>query len=304
MINIGKEEFKKAYLKKFLEIHGEELGEGNSYKKYEALGNLVKDYVGEKWVETTKKYNNSGEKQIYYFSMEFLLGRLLGDALLNLGIRDVCREALKDLGIDLGELESLEHDQGLGNGGLGRLAACFLDSMASLNIAGHGCGIRYKYGFFEQRIVDDKQVEVSDNWLRDGNLWEKRKQDKKEIVKFGGEVITEEVNGVMKFTHVNYEPILAIPYDTPVVGYEHETINNLRLWSAETVSDEFDFSSFSRGEFLKALEYKNSVEAISQVLYPNDTQYEGKILRLKQQYFFVSAGVQSILGIIRNMEEK
>lgn len=311
MINIGKEEFKKAYLKKFLEIHGEELGEGNSYKKYEALGNLVKDYVGEKWVETTKKYNNSGEKQIYYFSMEFLLGRLLGDALLNLGIRDVCREALKDLGIDLGELESLEHDQGLGNGGLGRLAACFLDSMASLNIAGHGCGIRYKYGFFEQRIVDDKQVEVSDNWLRDGNLWEKRKQDKKEIVKFGGEVITEEVNGVMKFTHVNYEPILAIPYDTPVVGYEHETINNLRLWSAETVSDEFDFSSFSRGEFLKALEYKNSVEAISQVLYPNDTQYEGKILRLKQQYFFVSAGVQSIIrhykkhgGRIENLDEK
>ena len=311
MINIGKEEFKKAYLKKFLEIHGEELGEGNSYKKYEALGNLVKDYVGEKWVETTKKYNNSGEKQIYYFSMEFLLGRLLGDALLNLGIRDVCREALKDLGIDLEELESLEHDQGLGNGGLGRLAACFLDSMASLNIAGHGCGIRYKYGFFEQRIVDDKQVEVSDNWLRDGNLWEKRKQDKKEIVKFGGEVITEEVNGVMKFTHVNYEPILAIPYDTPVVGYEHETINNLRLWSAETVSDEFDFSSFSRGEFLKALEYKNSVEAISQVLYPNDTQYEGKILRLKQQYFFVSAGVQSIIrhykkhgGKIENLDEK
>lgn len=311
MINIEKEEFKKAYLKKFLEIHGEELGEGNSYKKYEALGNLVKDYVGEKWVETTKKYNNSGEKQIYYFSMEFLLGRLLGDALLNLGIRDVCREALKDLGIDLEELESLEHDQGLGNGGLGRLAACFLDSMASLNIAGHGCGIRYKYGFFEQRIVDDKQVEVSDNWLRDGNLWEKRKQDKKEIVKFGGEVITEEVNGVMKFTHVNYEPILAIPYDTPVVGYEHETINNLRLWSAETVSDEFDFSSFSRGEFLKALEYKNSVEAISQVLYPNDTQYEGKILRLKQQYFFVSAGVQSIIkhykkhgGKIENLDEK
>ncbi|WP_436514262.1 glycogen/starch/alpha-glucan phosphorylase [Clostridium thermobutyricum] len=311
MINIGKEEFKKAYLKKFLEIHGEELGEGNSYKKYEALGNLVKDYVGEKWVETTKKYNNSGEKQIYYFSMEFLLGRLLGDALLNLGIRDVCREALKDLGIDLEELESLEHDQGLGNGGLGRLAACFLDSMASLNIAGHGCGIRYKYGFFEQRIVDDKQVEVSDNWLRDGNLWEKRKQDKKEIVKFGGEVITEEVNGVMKFTHVNYEPILAIPYDTPVVGYEHETINNLRLWSAETVSDEFDFSSFSRGQFLKALEYKNSVEAISQVLYPNDTQYEGKILRLKQQYFFVSAGVQSIIrhykkhgGRIENLDEK
>ncbi|MGL5649111.1 MAG: glycogen/starch/alpha-glucan phosphorylase [Clostridium sp.] len=311
MINIGKEEFKKAYLKKFLEIHGEELGEGNSYKKYEALGSLVKDYVGEKWVQTTRRYNNSGEKQIYYFSMEFLLGRLLGDALLNLGLRDVCREALHDLNIDLDELENLEHDQGLGNGGLGRLAACFLDSMASLNIAGHGCGIRYKYGFFEQRIVDDMQIEVSDNWLRDGNLWEKRKQDKKEIVKFGGNVIAEEVGGKIKFTHINYEPILAVPYDTPVVGYEHETINNLRLWSAETVNDEFDFSSFSRGEFLKALEYKNSVEAISQVLYPNDSQYEGKMLRLKQQYFFVSAGVQSIIrhykkysGKIENLDEK
>ncbi|MGL4873531.1 MAG: glycogen/starch/alpha-glucan phosphorylase [Clostridium sp.] len=311
MINIGKEEFKKAYLKKFLEIHGEEPGEGNSYKKYEALGSLVKDYVGEKWVQTTRKYNNSGEKQVYYFSMEFLLGRLLGDALLNLGLRDVCREALKELNIDLDELENLEHDQGLGNGGLGRLAACFLDSMASLNIAGHGCGIRYKYGFFEQRIVDDMQIEVSDNWLRDGNLWEKRKQDKKEIVKFGGNVIAEEVGGKVKFTHINYEPILAVPYDTPVVGYEHETINNLRLWSAETVSEEFDFSTFSRGDFLKALEYKNSVEAISQVLYPNDSQYEGKMLRLKQQYFFVSAGVQSIIrhykkygGKIENLDEK
>ncbi|MGL4847680.1 MAG: glycogen/starch/alpha-glucan phosphorylase [Clostridium sp.] len=311
MINIGKEEFKKAYLKKFLEIHGEEPGEGNSYKKYEALGSLVKDYVGEKWVQTTKRYNNSGEKQVYYFSMEFLLGRLLGDALLNLGLRDVCREALKELNIDLDELENLEHDQGLGNGGLGRLAACFLDSMASLNIAGHGCGIRYKYGFFEQRIVDDMQIEVSDNWLRDGNLWEKRKQDKKEIVKFGGNVIAEEVGGKVKFTHINYEPILAVPYDTPVVGYEHETINNLRLWSAETVSEEFDFSTFSRGDFLKALEYKNSVEAISQVLYPNDSQYEGKMLRLKQQYFFVSAGVQSIIrhykkygGKIENLDEK
>ncbi|WP_297639276.1 glycogen/starch/alpha-glucan phosphorylase [uncultured Clostridium sp.] len=311
MINIGKEEFKKAYLKKFFEIHGEELNEASNYKKYEALGSLVKDYVGEKWVQTTKKYNNSGEKQIYYFSMEFLLGRLLGDALLNLGLRDVCKEALKELNVDLNELESLEHDQGLGNGGLGRLAACFLDSMASLNIAGHGCGIRYKYGFFEQRIVDDMQVEVSDNWLRDGNLWEKRNQDKNEIVKFGGNVVSEKVNGKVKFTHINYEPILAVPYDTPVVGYEHETINNLRLWSAETVNDEFDFSTFSRGDFLKALEYKNSVEAISQVLYPNDSQYEGKMLRLKQQYFFVSAGVQSIIrhykkhgGKIENLNEK
>lgn len=300
MLKIDKQLFKKAYEKKYLEINGEELSTGNNYQKYEALGNLVRDYVAESWMKTNRKYNNTGEKQVYYFSMEFLLGRLLGDALLNLGIRDICKEALADLNIELEELEELEKDQGLGNGGLGRLAACFLDSMASLNIAGHGCGIRYKYGFFEQKIVNGSQIEVPDNWLREGNLWEKRKNEKKEIVKFGGEVLTESINGKFKFTHVNYEPILAVPYDTPIVGYENETVNTLRLWSAETVSNEFDFSSFSRGEFLKALEYKNSVEAISQVLYPDDTQYEGKRLRLKQQYFFVSAGVQSIIRYFKN----
>lgn len=311
MLTIDKRSFKRAYKKKYLEIHGEELSDGSNYKKYEALGSLVRDYVAGNWMKTNKRYNNTCEKQVYYFSMEFLLGRLLGDALLNLGIRDVCKEALEDLSISLEELENLEHDQGLGNGGLGRLAACFLDSMASLNIAGHGCGIRYKYGFFEQKIIDGVQVEVSDNWLRDGNVWEKRKNDKREIVKFGGNIIEEEINGKMKFTHVNYEPVLAVPYDTPVVGYENNTINTLRLWSAETVNNEFDFSSFSRGEFLKALEYKNSVEAISQVLYPDDSQYEGKMLRLKQQYFFVSAGVQGIIrhykrhgGDIRNLDEK
>ncbi|MDU1856245.1 MAG: glycogen/starch/alpha-glucan phosphorylase, partial [Clostridium baratii] len=221
MLTIDKNTFKKAYEKKYLEIHGEELSDGSNYKKYEALGSLVRDYVAESWMRTNKKYNETGEKQVYYFSMEFLLGRLLGDALLNLGIRDICREALKELSINLEELEELEHDQGLGNGGLGRLAACFLDSMASLNIAGHGCGIRYKYGFFEQKIIDGVQVEVSDDWLKNGNVWEKRKPDKNEIVKFGGNIITEEVNGKLKFTHVNYEPVLAVPYDTPVVGYKN-----------------------------------------------------------------------------------
>jgi starch phosphorylase len=227
--------------------------------------------------------------------MEFLLGRLLGDALLNIGIRDVCNEALSDLNIDLDELENLEQDQGLGNGGLGRLAACFLDSMASLNIPGNGCGIRYKYGFFEQKIIDGKQVEVSDDWLKEGNVWEKRKAEKAEIVKFGGEIKVSEINGHLNFTHINFEPVLAVPYDTPIVGYENQIANTLRLWSAEAVSNEFDFSSFNRGDFLKAIEYKNSVESISQVLYPEDSFYEGKMLRLKQQYFFVSAGVQSIM---------
>ena len=199
----------------------------------------------------------------------------------------------------------------LGNGGLGRLAACFLDSMASLNIAGHGCGIRYKYGFFEQKIVDCQQVEASDNWLREGNVWEIKKQDKAEIVKFGGTIVSDYVNDKLTFTHVNYEPVLAVPYDTPIVGYENEVVNTLRLWSAEPVSNEFDFSSFSRGDFLKAISYKNSVEAISLVLYPEDSFYEGKMLRLKQQYFFVSAGIQSIVrhykkhnGDIKLLDEK
>lgn len=295
MLAINKESFKKDYKKKFLELHGKEYFDGSEQQRYETLGSLVRDYVTRAWLDTNNRYNKTGEKQVYYFSMEFLLGRLLGDALLNLGIRDICRSALKELKIDLEKLEELESDQGLGNGGLGRLAACFLDSMASLNIPGHGCGIRYKYGFFEQKIIDSKQVEVSDNWLRERNVWEMRKSDKSEIVKFYGEIKSENINGKLSFTHVNYEPVLAIPYDTPVVGYENEVVNTLRLWSAEPVSNEFDFSSFSRGDFLKAIEYKNSVESISLVLYPEDSFYEGKILRLKQQYFFVSSGLQSII---------
>lgn len=295
MLEMDKKAFKKAYVNKFLEMHGIELKEGTNQQKYEALGSLVRDYVTRDWLKTNKKYNKTGEKQVYYFSMEFLLGRLLGDALLNMGIRDVCREALKDLNINLDELENLEQDQGLGNGGLGRLAACFLDSMASLNIPGNGCGIRYKYGFFEQKIIDGKQVEVSDDWLREGNVWEKRKPEKAEVVKFGGEVNVNQVDGKLIFNHVNFEPVLAVPYDTPIIGYKNEVVNTLRLWSAEAVSKDFDFSSFNRGDFLQAIKYKNSVESISQVLYPEDSFYEGKILRLKQQYFFVSAGVQSII---------
>lgn len=311
MLSIDKNSFKRDYNNKFVQLHGKELKEGNNQQKYEALGSLVRDYVISTWMDTNNRYNQTGEKQVYYFSMEFLLGRLLGDFLLNLGIRDICREALSELDIDLEEIENLEHDQGLGNGGLGRLAACFLDSMASLNIAGHGCGIRYKYGFFEQKIVDCQQVEASDNWLREGNVWEIKKQDKAEIVKFGGSIISDYVNGKLTFTHVNYEPVLAVPYDTPIVGYENEVVNTLRLWSAEPVSNEFDFSSFSRGDFLKAISYKNSVEAISLVLYPEDSFYEGKMLRLKQQYFFVSSGIQSIVrhykkhkGDIKLLDEK
>ncbi|MBX7281813.1 glycogen/starch/alpha-glucan phosphorylase [Clostridium chauvoei] len=308
---MSKKKIINDYKEKFLELHGKELREGTDLQKYQALGSLVREYITAKWIETNKKYSNVKSKQVYYLSMEFLLGKLLGDSLLNLGIRETCREALKELDIDLECLEEIEQDQGLGNGGLGRLAACFLDSMASLSIAGHGCGIRYKYGFFEQKIIDGKQVEVPDTWLSSENVWEIKKPDKSEIVKFGGEVKVENVNGKLNFIHVNYEPVLAVPYDTPIVGYENEVVNTLRLWSAEPVSNEFDFSSFSRGEFVKAMEYKNSVEAISLVLYPEDSFYEGKLLRLKQQYFFVSAGIQSIIrhfkkhgGNILELDEK
>lgn len=167
MVTIDKETFKDAYIKKFSSLHGIEIEEGNNQQKYETLGSIIKEYVTNLWMNTNKKYNETKEKQVYYFSMEFLLGRLLGDSLLNLGIIDTCRDALKDLGIDLKDLEEFEQDQGLGNGGLGRLAACFLDSMASLDMPGHGCGIRYKYGFFQQKIIDGKQVELSD----DGKTW-------------------------------------------------------------------------------------------------------------------------------------
>lgn len=311
MLKIDKETFKKDYEEKFIEIHGKDLSEGTDYNKYEALASLTRDYVVKTWINTNKRYDTTGEKQVYYFSMEFLLGRLLDNALSNLGIRDICKEALNDLNINLDTLEILEEDQGLGNGGLGRLAACFLDSMASLNIPGHGCGIRYKYGFFEQKIIDGSQVEAPDEWLKNGNVWAIKKSDKAQIVKFGGNVDVSSENGKLKFNHTEYEPVLAVPYDIPIIGYKNEVVNTLRLWSAEPLYDEFDFSSFSRGDHLKAIEYKNSIEAISQVLYPDDSFYEGKMLRLKQQYFFVSAGIQSIIrhfrthvGSLKDLDER
>ena len=234
-------------------------------------------------------------KQVYYFSMEFLVGRLLNSNLVNLGIKDICVEAFSDLGISWIDIEDIELDAGLGNGGLGRLAACFLDSMASTEIPGHGCGIRYKYGLFKQKIEDGYQVEVPDNWLKNGNVWEIRKENKAVEVKFSGDVYLKDENGEMKVIHENYQSVRAVPYDTPIKGYKNNTVNTLRLWSAETMEEDFDFSSFSQGNYAKAGEDKYSVEAISQVLYPDDSYEKGRLLRLKQEYFFVSAGMQSIM---------
>lgn len=291
----NKENFKHAFLEKLRTLYGETLEESSPIDRYTALGSMIRDYITWNWVQTNNRYKETGTKQVYYLSMEFLLGRLLGSNLINLSAKELCAEALKELGIDFNELENLESDAGLGNGGLGRLAACFLDSLASLSLPGHGCGIRYKYGFFEQRIVDGYQVELPDNWLRDGNVWEIRKADMAVEVKFYGNVREEVIDGKRYFIHENYEPVLAVPYDTPIIGYNNNTVNTLRLWSAETVTNPFDYSCFSRGEYHKAIEYKSSVESISQILYPDESHYKGRELRLKQQYFFVSAGIQSII---------
>lgn len=308
---ITTEIFKKDFEEIFSKMYAKELNEGSDLERYQALGTLVREYTTKDWIETNNKYKSLENKEVYYFSMEFLLGRLLGDSLLNLGIRDICKEGLRELDIDLEILEEIEQDQGLGNGGLGRLAACFLDSMASSGIPGHGCGIRYKYGFFDQKIIEGSQVEVADKWLQSKNVWEIRKEDKYEIVKFGGSVTARHVDGKLNFYHDEYEAVKAVPYDTPIIGYENNVVNTLRLWSAESIDDNFDFSSFNRGEYDRGINNKGSVESISYILYPEDSFYEGKLLRLKQQYFFVSAGLQSIMrdykkngGNIKNLHEK
>lgn len=302
-MKLTKKKFKDDYLKKLESERAESIEEASNWDKYCALGSLIKDYISENWVKTNKKYIKKKDKQVYYFSMEFLIGKLLIKNLISLGIKGICEEGLKELGIDLYEMEEVEKDPGLGNGGLGRLAACFLDSIASIGIPGHGSGIRYKYGLFEQKIIDGYQVEFPDKWLQNENVWEIRRSSKAVEVKFGGEIRTDLKNGRLKFFHENYEAILAVPYDTPVVGYENNTVNTLRLWSAEAQKQEFDYFSFSRGEYLKAFEHKHSIESISQVLYPNDTYEEGRILRLKQEYFLVSAGIQSIIRTFKKLDK-
>lgn len=302
-MKLTKKRFKEDYIKKLESERAKSIEEASDWDKYYALGYLIKDYLAENWVMTNKRYVIEEEKQVYYFSMEFLIGKLLINNLINLGIKEICDEGLSELGVDLTKLEDVEKDAGLGNGGLGRLAACFLDSMASMQIPGHGCGIRYKYGLFEQKIIDGYQVEFPDKWLQNENVWEIRRSSKAVIVKFGGEIRTVNENGKLKFFHENYEAILAVPYDTPIVGYENHTVNTLRLWSAEAQKQEFDYSSFSRGEYLKAFEHKHSVESISQILYPNDSFEEGRILRLKQEYFLVSAGIQSIIRTFKKLKK-
>lgn len=277
-------------------MYGKQLTEVTINEQYTALGSLIRDYVNPNWTKTNKQYTDKGEKQLYYFSIEFLLGKLLEMNLLNMGLTTVCTQGLAELGIDINDMIREEPDAGLGNGGLGRLAACFLDSMAALSLPGHGCGIRYKYGLFEQKVVNNNQVEMPDNWLKDGYIWEYRKPNKAVEVWFGGRVVgSAGTEGKIWYRQEGYETVLAVPYDIPMVGYQNNTVNTLRLWSAELAETDFNFSAFNRNDYLKAVEYKHSVERISKILYPDDSFLEGRLLRLKQEYFFVSAGLQSIL---------
>ena len=290
-----KEEIKNDYLKRLTFTFAEDISQATLEHKYFALGKLIKDYLTEKWAETNKIYRERKVKQTYYFSMEFLIGRLLETNLINLGIRDLCEEALKELGIDFNELVSYEEDAGLGNGGLGRLAACFIDSMASLSLPAHGNGIRFKHGLFKQKIENGYQVEQLDDWLKKDFVWEIKRADKSVDVRFGGNVYLKEVNGKLVPVYENPEIIRAVPYDVPVPGYQTMNVNTLRLWSADMPEKPINLSTLQRGEYLSYLEQRYSVEEISQVLYPDDTSLEGKRLRLKQEYFFTSAGIQSIV---------
>jgi starch phosphorylase len=287
--------FIRAFQSRLSSVYGKTLEESSSYDRYTVLALMVRDEVNKRWMQTNDHYLKNVHKQVYYFSLEFMIGKLLDMYLIYLGARDVCKNGLQELGIELEDLESQEPEAGLGNGGLGRLAACFLDSMATLAIPGHGCGIRYKYGLFKQKIVEGYQVELPDNWLSNENVLEVKKPDKAILVKFGGHVAQSFENGRTCYLLEDYTPVLAVPYDVPVLGYKSNTVNTLRLWSAEPVNAEFDFASFSSGDYSKAMEYKNNIQAITEVLYPDDSNYRNRELRLKQEYFLVSAGLQSIV---------
>ncbi|MDE5414900.1 glycogen/starch/alpha-glucan phosphorylase [Alkalihalobacterium chitinilyticum] len=295
----SKESFKVALTERLEKKFGKDAKDASPIEIYQTIGTLVKEKMNKSWVETNKHYLKNEEKQVYYFSMEFLLGRLLESNLLNTGTLTTVKDALIELGMDPEEIFEQEHDAGLGNGGLGRLAACFLDSLASLELPGHGCGIRYKYGLFQQKLIDGHQVELPDYWLEEDYVWEVRRSDKAIGVRFGGNVNPEFIDGRLTFHHTNYETVMAVPYDVPIVGYENQTVNTLRLWSAESTTNDFNFHSSNRNDYYKYLEYKRSIESISEFLYPDDSYFEGKLLRLKQQYFLVSAGVQSIIKMFK-----
>ncbi|MGL4902895.1 MAG: glycogen/starch/alpha-glucan phosphorylase [Cetobacterium sp.] len=302
-MNLNKNQFKEDYKKRLILTFAQTPTEASPEHKYLALGKLIRDYLSETWAETNTFYTKKEVKQIYYFSMEFLIGRLLNTYLLNLDIRETVQDGLKDLGIDLDELLALEPDPALGNGGLGRLAACFMDSLASLGFPGHGCGIRFKHGLFTQKIVNGYQKELLNNWLKEDFLWEIKKPEKSVTVKFGGNVTLTKTHEGLEPIYSGCEEIVAVPYDMPILGSSKEIVNTLRLFSAELPDEDIDLSGLQKGDYQKYIDKKYAVEAISQVLYPDDSSFSGKLLRLKQEYFFVSAGLQTILRRYKEMKQ-
>ena len=289
-----KEKFKKELESNVRMLFRRKLEEATPQQIYQAVAYSVKDDIIDNWIETHKAYEKQDKKMVYYMSMEFLMGRALGNNMINLLCYDDVRETLEELGLDLNLIEDQEPDAALGNGGLGRLAACFLDSLATLGYPAYGCGIRYRYGMFKQKIENGYQVEVPDNWLKYGNPFEIKRDEYAVEVKFGGYVDVEMHNGRQKFVQKGYQSVRAVPYDMPIVGYENNVVNTLRIWDAAAI-EEFGFDSFDKGDYKKAVEQENLAKDIVNVLYPNDNKMSGKELRLKQQYFFVSASIQAAI---------
>ncbi len=291
-----KELFKRSVLYNVRTLYRKELDEATPQQIFQAVSYAVKDQIIENWMNTQKVYDEKDPKTVYYMSMEFLMGRALGNNMINLQSYEPVKEALEELGLDLNVIEDQEPDAALGNGGLGRLAACFLDSLATLGYPAYGCGIRYRYGMFKQQIRDGYQLEVPDNWLVDGNPFELRRPEYAKEVKFGGYVaVRTDEKGRSVFTQENYQSVKAIPFDLPIVGYGNGIVNTLRIWDAEAVEC-FQLDSFDKGDYQKAVEQANLARNIVEVLYPNDNHYAGKELRLKQQYFFISASVQEAVA--------
>ncbi|MBQ7933268.1 MAG: glycogen/starch/alpha-glucan phosphorylase [Lachnospiraceae bacterium] len=287
-----KELFKRSVLYNVRTLYRKTLEDATPQQIFQAVSYAVKDQIVENWMETQKAYEQEDPKMVYYMSMEFLMGRALGNNIINLQAMDEVKEAMNELGLDLNVIEDQEPDAALGNGGLGRLAACFLDSLATLGYPAYGCGIRYRYGMFKQKIKDGYQVEVPDNWLVNGNPFELRRPEYAKTVKFGGYVnVRTDENGRSVFTQEGYQSVRAVPFDCPIVGYGNGIVNTLRIWDAEPVEC-FQLDSFDKGDYQKAVEQENLARNIVEVLYPNDNHYAGKELRLKQQYFFISASVQ------------
>nr|WP_236784829.1 glycogen/starch/alpha-glucan phosphorylase [Alteribacter salitolerans] len=277
-------------------VGGISIGEASERDLFYAICAIASEEMNKNWIDTQEKYRETECKQVYYLSMEFLVGRLLESNLLNSGMLNECNSALEAMGFDPEKVYSVEPDAGLGNGGLGRLAACFLESIASLKFPGHGCGIRYRYGLFEQRIIHGHQVELPDYWLKEDYPWETRKAEEAVDIHFGGDIhMFKKNDGTLEFKYENTDKVTAVPYDVPVVGYQNQVVNSLRLWSAESNSGSSDLLTSKSSQYFHHLDHKHSIEQISGFLYPDDSGYDGKILRLKQQYFLVSSSLKSII---------